>query len=177
MSRLWVLGEFSSPDAMVAALSTMREAGHPLVESFTPYPVRGVPEALRLPRPKVPLITLCGALVGASGAYLMQWWMNAVDFRINVGGRPPHSPPSFIPITFELAVLIGSLSAFFGMWALLGLPRPHHPVFELERFRSAAIDRFWVGVVETDVERAEAAGTRLRELGADYVGAVEEAVK
>ena len=74
----------------------------------------------------------------------MQWFMVGVDWPINVGGRPPHSPPAFIPVTFELGVLFAALSIFFGLFVLWGMPRLHHPVFEVEAFRSASVDGLWL---------------------------------
>ena len=147
LERLWVLGEFGTPAAMVEAARRLREAGFAAAaETHSPYPVEGAYEALAIPRSRMPWIVAAGGLAGVLTAYLLQWWCNAVDYPINVGGRPEHALPSFIPITFELGVLFAGLGAFFGLWGLLGLPRPHHPVFEVEQFRTASIDHFWVSV-------------------------------
>ena len=113
-------------------------------------------------------------MIGAASGYLMQWWMVGIDFPINVGGRPPHSPPAFIPVTFELGVLFAALSIFFGLFMLWGMPRLHHPVFEVEAFRSAAVDGLWLSTVVPG-ERAAAAADRLRALGARQVQQAGEA--
>src|SRR5438067_4379815 len=123
--RTWVLGEFATPDEMVRAARRLRELGYKRLDTYSPYPVEGTSHAMGLPRSRVALFTLCGGLGGATLGYLMQWFMNAVDFPINVGGRPPHSPPSFIPITFETGVLLGAFAAFFGVIALMRLPKPY----------------------------------------------------
>jgi hypothetical protein len=142
----WVVGEFATPQAMLDAVRRLRELGYPNLDTHTPYPVEGTSEALGLSSSRVPLLTLIGGLGGATLGYLLQWFCNAWDWPLNVGGRPPHSPPAFVPITFEVGVLLGGFGAFFGSLALMGLPRPHHPIFELDAFQSAAIDHFWVSL-------------------------------
>jgi hypothetical protein len=148
--RRFVLGEFATGEQMVAAAAALREAGHVDLDSYSPFPVHGADEALGLRRSWIPLIVLCCGLLGAATGYSLQYYCNVWDYPINVAGRPLHSPPTYIPVVFELAVLFGSLGAFLGTWALAGLPRPHHPVFELEAFRSATIDRFWISLRTTD---------------------------
>jgi hypothetical protein len=79
-------------------------------------------------------VTLIGAITGGLTGYLMQYWISVVSYPINVGGRPYHSWPSFIIVTFEMTILFGAISAVFGMLALNGLPMPYHPVFNVPRF-------------------------------------------
>jgi Protein of unknown function (DUF3341) len=142
--RRFVLGQFADSDALLAATRQMREKGHKGLDTHTPYPVHGIEAALGLGRPKIPTIVLLGAIAGACIAYSMMYFMNVVDFPINVANRPQHSPPSMLPITFELAILLGGSSAFFGLFGLLRLPEPYHPVFEAESFRRASIDSFFL---------------------------------
>jgi hypothetical protein len=165
--RTYVLAEFQTAAELLRAARTMRERGYAFLDAHTPYPVSGLSDALALPRSKVPLLTLIGGLGGATLGYLMQWWMNAMDFPINVGGRPLHSPPSCIPITFECGILLGAFGAFFGALALMRLPKPYHPVFEVEAFKNATLDRFWLSVAFTPAEFAKkSALTELERLGA-----------
>ncbi len=130
--RRFVLAEFGSSDALLDATRKLRERGHKNIDTHTPYPVHGIEDALGLGRAMIPKIVLLGAIAGALLGYGMMYFMNVVDFPINVANRPPHSAPAFIPITFELAVLLGGTSAFFGVLALMRLPLPYHPVFEWE---------------------------------------------
>src|SRR5689334_14726381 len=125
--RTWVLAEFPTPTALVAGTARIREAGFTRLDTYSPFPLHGGSEALGLTRSWVPLIALGGGLTGAIGIYGVQWWMNAVNYRINVANRPLHSAPSFIPITFESGVLLAALSIFFGLMLLSRLPQPHHP--------------------------------------------------
>jgi hypothetical protein len=166
----WVLAEFKTPHDMLDAARKMREAGHTELDAYTPYPVHGTDEALGLERSKVPLIAATGALIGAGTGFGMIWYTNAYDYAINVAGRPTFSWPTFIPITFELAVLFSALSIFFGLIALFGLPRLHHPVFEVAQFASATTHGFWLSVVSADA----AVPDRLKSLGATHVSVVHD---
>jgi hypothetical protein len=169
-----VLGEFADPDGLLSATKKMREKGHKKLDTHSPYPLDGIEAALGLGRAKIPAIVLCGALIGACLAYSMIYFMNAVDFPINVANRPPHSPPTHIPITFELAVLFGGGSAFFGLMALMRLPEPYHPVFEAESFRRASIDAFFVSIEVPEGQSPSDVAAELRELGPVDVQIVEE---
>ena len=172
--RRFVLGEFADSDGMLSATKKMREKGHKKLDTHSPYPVHGIEEALGLGRAKIPTIVLLGALTGACLAYSMIYFMNVVDFPINVANRPPHSAPANIPITFELAVLLGGGSAFFGLMGLMRLPEPYHPVFEAESFRRASIDAFFVSVEVPEGQNPSDVAAELRELGPVDVQIVEE---
>ncbi|HEY7725779.1 MAG TPA: DUF3341 domain-containing protein [Anaeromyxobacteraceae bacterium] len=169
----WVLGEFQDDGALCGAARRLRELGHGRLDAHTPVPVPAVEEALGLGRSPVPLIALCGAILGGAGGYLMQWWMNAVDYSINVGGRPDHAAPAFIPVTFETTVLATAIFIVLGFFALAGFPRTHHPVFEVEAFRTASVDGLWLSA-EVEPAAAEGVAEELRRLGARNVSRVEE---
>ncbi len=172
----FILGEFSDSEQMVTALRTLREAGETGLDAYSPYPLHGTSEAIGLPKSRVTKFALGGGLLGACTGYAMQWWMNAVDYPINVGGRPLHSAPSWVPITFELAVLFAAFAIFFGSIGLFGLPRTYHPVFEDDAFRRASINTFWISVeLRDDPKRAERLLARLSELGASHVSSVADA--
>lgn len=139
-----LLAEFATSDSLIEAVEAVRNAGYRDIDAFSPFPVAGLPAALGMHRTRVPLITLCGGLAGGIGGYLLQYWTAAVDYPINVGGRPLHSWPAFIPITFELTILGAALAAVFGMLILNGLPRPYHPVFHVPAFKLASRNRFFL---------------------------------
>ncbi len=109
-----VIGEFEKPEQLVHAAAKIREAGYRYYESYTPFPVEGLPEAMGMRRNMVPLITLIGGLVGGLGGFGFQYWANVVSYPLNIGGRPLNSWPAFIPVTFELTILCASLSAVLG---------------------------------------------------------------
>jgi hypothetical protein len=166
---MWVLGEFASAQKMLEATRRLRALGHREIDGHSPYALDELEEAFALPRSRVPLLVLVGGLLGAAAGYVMQWWCNAVDFPINVGGRPFHSTWSFVPITFETGVLGAAFAAFFGLFILLRLPRLHHPIFEVNAFRSASLDSFWISIHTDERKVAEA---DLRALGAIEVEVV-----
>lgn len=172
--RRFVLAQFADSDALLSATRQMREKGHKGLDTHTPYPVHGIEAALGLGRPKIPTLVLLGALAGACLAYSMMYYMNAVDFPINVANRPQHSPPSMLPITFELAVLLGGSSAFFGLFGLLKLPEPYHPVFEAESFRRASIDAFFLSVEVPDGTNPADVAVDVRGFGSTEVQIIEE---
>jgi hypothetical protein len=157
--RRFLLAEFTTPSGLLAGTTKMREAGYKNLDTHSPFPIHGLEEALGLGRPKIPLIVLFGAIAGACIAYSLIYFCNVFDWPMNIGNRPAHGPPANIPIAFELAVLLGGGSSFFGFFTLARLPQPYHPIFESEDFARAAIDAFFLSVElppGTDVDRAMA---------------------
>ena len=172
--RSLVLGEFAEEAALLDAVRTLRAKGVEGLDLHSPYPLHGADEALGLRRSTVPLVTLVAGVVGAVSGYLLQWWTVGVAWPLNVGNRPPHSAPAFIPVTFELGILFASLGIFLGLlFGYFRFPRVHHPAFEVEAFRSATIDGLWLSA---SVGRTEADGVaaELRRLGARSVSIVPE---
>ncbi len=136
--------EFETAEAVLAAARQARQAGYRRMDAYTPYPVEGLPAELGMRTTNVPFVVLMGGLVGAAIGFFMQYYSMAIDYKFNVGGRPYNSWPVFIPITFELLILVGAFSAFLGMLFLNGLPRPHHPVFNVPEFARSSQDRFFL---------------------------------
>jgi hypothetical protein len=172
VARRFVLAEFATPEALVAGTRQVREGGYKDVDTHTPMPVHGLEAAIGLGRPKIPTIVLLGAIAGAFIAYSMIYFCNVIDFPINVGNRPMHGPPANIPITFELAVLLAGCSSFFGFFALAGLPKPYHPVFESEDFAKAAVDGYFLSIElppDGDPDKAFAAAQAAGALSAELV--------
>ena len=120
------------------------------MDAFSPFPIEELPEAIGSEYTPVPLITLAGGMIGALGGYFMEWYSMAKLYPLNVGGRPHNSWPNFIPITFELTILVAAASAFVAMLVLNRLPQPHHPVFNVPEFRRASIDRFFLCIEVED---------------------------
>src|SRR5438552_951518 len=147
-----LMAEFATAEEVLAAVRRARTEGYRAMDAYTPYPIEGLSEELGLQRSRVPAIVLAGGLVGAAAGYFMQYWAMAVDYPLNVGGRPYHSWPAFIPITFEMMVLVAALAALLGMFYLNGLPMPYHPVFHVPRFSRATQDRFFLCIEATDAK-------------------------
>jgi hypothetical protein len=170
----YVLAKFADSDALLEGTRKLREAGHAGLDTHTPYPVHGLEAALGLGKPLIPRIVLGGAIAGAFIAYSMIMFMNVIDWPINIGNRPPHSPPANIPITFELAVLLAGTSSFFGFFTLARLPKPYHPVFQSEAFRAASIDGFFLSIQVPAGESPDRAAAEARAQGAVHVEIIEE---
>ncbi len=154
-----LMAEFQTPAALLHATREARGAGYVRLDAYSPFPVEGLAEAVGLKKNRVSFIVLGGGLLGCALAYFMQWYANIFDYVLNVGGRPFHSWPSFIPITFEFAILCASFAAVIGFLALNGLPRLYHPVFEAPNFERASQDRFFLCIEARD-ERFDAVNTQ-----------------
>jgi hypothetical protein len=171
-----VVAEFETADQLIQAAEKTRLAGYYAFEAYAPFPVEGLAEAMALKRNAVPLITLIGGLLGGLGGFFFQYWVSVIAYPLNIGGRPYNSWPAFIPVTFELTVLGASLSAVFGMLALNGLPRPHHPLFNVDRFaKHATSDRFFLCIEASDPKFSLSDASRfLKSLNAINVSEVED---
>jgi hypothetical protein len=145
-----VLAEFASAEGVLEALAVLRRNGFRRLESYTPYPVEGADDRLGLGRSRLPRFIFGGGVLGAVLGYGIQWYANVWDYPQSIGGRPVHAVAAFIPATFEATVLCAALVAFFGLFVALRLPELWHPVFEIDGFERASVDRFWVGVDARD---------------------------
>lgn len=169
-----LMAEFDDPAAVVAATRHAYAAGYRRMDAYSPYPIEELHHALGVHGNRLPLVVLMGGIVGGLGGYLLQYWSAAIAYPTNVGGRPLHSWPSFIPVAFETTVLLAALSAVVGMIVANGLPMPYHPVFNVPEFQRASRDGFFLCIEATDpkfdVDETE---RFLRSLGAKEVRNVE----
>jgi len=145
-----LMAEFSDPGELVTAARRVREAGYVRIDAYTPYPIEELDEALGLHHTRLPILVLLGGIIGMVAGFGLQYWTSAIDYPINVGGRPFFSWPAFIPVTFECTVLGAGLAAVLGMLGLNGLPQPYHPVFNVPRFALASRDRFFLCIEAAD---------------------------
>ena len=145
-----LMAEFETPNALVAATHHAHREGYRRMDAYSPFPIEELHEALGGHPTGLPLIVLIGGLFGCIGGYTLQYWVSAIAYPINVGGRPYHSWPAFIPVTFECTILVAALSAVLGMLALNGLPQPYHPVFNVPRFALASRNRFFLCIEARD---------------------------
>src|ERR1043166_8948064 len=145
-----LMAEFESPTAIVEATRKAYVAGYRRMDAFSPYPIEELTEALGIKHSKLPLIVLIGGILGCLGGYSLCYWVSAIVYPLNIGGRPLHSWPAFIPVTFEMTILVAALAAVLGMLALNGLPMPYHPLFNVPRFALATRDRFFLCIEARD---------------------------
>jgi hypothetical protein len=145
-----LMAEFENQEDLLRAATTAHTAGYRRMDAYSPFPVEGLARALGHTRSAIPLIVLVAGITGGVGGYFMEWFAMKVDYPLNIGGRPLHSWPAFIPIAFELTVLCAALSAILSMLALNRLPQPHHPVFNVPEFARASSDRFFLCIESSD---------------------------
>ncbi|HVU86478.1 MAG TPA: DUF3341 domain-containing protein [Pirellulales bacterium] len=142
--------QFLTPDAVLAATRKARRAGYRLMDAYTPYTVEGLATELGMKRSRIPSVVLIAGLVGAATGFGMQYYAMAINYRFNSGGKPYNSWPAFMPVAFELMVLVASLAAFMTMIVLNALPHPNHPVFNVPEFVRASQDRFFLCIEAED---------------------------
>jgi Alternative complex III, ActD subunit len=145
-----LLAEFDDPDRLVAAAHAAHEDGYRNMDAYTPFPVEHLAEAIGFRKTRLPLMILVGGVAGCLGGFFLQYWVSVSAYPENIGGRPLNSWPSFIPVTFELTVLVAALTAVFGMLGMNGLPMPYHPLFNVPRFAQASRDRFFLCIEARD---------------------------
>jgi len=144
-----LMAEFDNPTSLVAATRQAREAGYRKMDAYSPFPIEELSEVLHH-KDRLPLLVLIGGVVGGASGFLFQCWTSAIDYPMNIGGRPMISWPSFIPVTFEMTILVASFVAVLGMLGLNGLPMPYHPVFNVPRFEYASRNRFFLCIESSD---------------------------
>jgi len=125
-----VLGFYEDPQALIAAMKKVREANYESFDAFTPYPVHGLEAAQGLKRSPLPYVTFVAGMTGFMLAFGLQYWTSAVDWPLNVGGKPFFSWPAFVPVMFELTVLLAGLATVAGMFILNGLPNIKSKAFD-----------------------------------------------
>ena len=151
-----LMAEFNTPGQVVAAARQTHAAGYRKIDAYSPFPIEELAEAIGFHHNGVAPVVLAGGVLGCLTGYLMQWWISTVSYPVNIGGRPFHSWPSFIVVTFELTILFAVLSAVFGMLALNGLPMPYHPTFNVPRFALASKDKFFLIIFSSDPKYSSA---------------------
>lgn len=144
------MAEFTNEHDLLDAAKKVRDAGYTKTDAFTPFPVHGIDHALGIKPTILPFIVLCAGLTGLCTALLMQWWMNGVDYRYIISGKPFGITPASIPVSFELTILFSAFTSVLGMLALNGLPKFSNPVFTNPKFDRATNDRFFLYVDSAD---------------------------
>jgi len=171
-----LLAEFSDPGALLHAAEAVREEGYQHFDTHSPFPIHGMDEAMGLGNAAgVGVFTFFGGVTGFAVAYLLQWWTAAVDYPLNISGKPFFAVEPSVPIMFELTVLFAAFGAVGGMLALNGLPRPYNPLFYSDRFEGATDDRFFLHIAATDDQfDTEETAALLRRIGAVHIELVQD---
>src|SRR5215207_10885085 len=130
-----LMAEFPDASSLVDAAKRTRAEGYQKVDAFSPYPIHELFDALDLKDNTISLLTLMGGIAGCMAGFGLCYWVSVIAYPLNIGGRPMNSWPSFIPVTFEVTILLAAFAAVLSWILLSGLPMPYHPVFNVQRFR------------------------------------------
>ena len=170
-----LFAEFASANALTAAIESLRRERYSGLETYTPYDIPELDSLLGRPRSALGWLVLAGGIGGLVVSYGVQWWANVHSYPLDVGGRPQHAVPAFIPATFEGTVLLAALAAFVGLLLVLRFPRLWAPEDEIDGFERASVDRFWLSARQfaSDHDR-EHAELLMRNAGAQRVVTVGE---
>ncbi|MEZ4696376.1 MAG: DUF3341 domain-containing protein [Rhodothermales bacterium] len=162
-----MLAEFRNPGELVHAAEAVHKAGYRRFDTHSPFPIHGMDKAMGLGNSLVGAWSLGGGLTGLAAGYLLQWWTGAVDYPMDISGKPAFAVEPSVPVMFELTILFAALGAVIGMFAMNGLPRPYNPLFNSERFASVTDDGFFLHVAASD-KNFDVANTDelLRKIGA-----------
>lgn len=168
-----VLAEFRNPKELVDAAKSVKQSGYSDFDTYAPFPIHGMEKAMGLKNSPLGWIVFGGALFGMVGALALMIWVTGYEYPMNISGKPFINIPVYVPITFELTVLLAAFAATFGMIALNGLPKLHNPLFNVERFEKASDDGFFVCIEASDDLFAEEKVTKLfRDNGATHIETV-----
>ncbi|MBV8864333.1 MAG: DUF3341 domain-containing protein [Acidobacteriaceae bacterium] len=142
--------EFDTPEELITACERAYAAGFRRMDAYAPLPVEGLAEAIGFKRNKVAFCVLIAGICGVLGGFGLLEWITMVAYPHNVGGRPLNSWPAYIPITFECMILLAALTSMVSMFAMNGLPKPYHPVFNVPAFERASVDKFFLCIESSD---------------------------
>ena len=170
-----LLAEFSNPSTLMHAAESVRERGYRHFDAHSPFPIHGMDRAMGLSNSKVGYFTLGGGITGLAVGYVLQWWTAAVDYPLNISGKPLFAVESAIPIIFEVVVLFSAFGAVAGMLALNGLPRPYNPLFYSDRFKKVTDDGFFLHIAASDEQfDQDETADMLRDIGALNVELIKD---
>lgn len=150
MAMTRIVGEFSDPKSLLKAAEALKNAGYKDFETYSPFPIHGMDDAMGLKPSILGWIVLCGGITGLTGALTLQWWTSAVDYKLVISGKPLFSYQAFVPVSFECMILFSAFCAVFGMLALNKLPKLYDSVFKHSTFHKATSHAFFVSVDDTD---------------------------
>jgi len=170
-----ILAEFRNPRELTDVASMVVKAGYTNFDTFSPYPIHGMDKAMNLQKSKLGKIVFVCGLLGLTGAFSMMYYMSVVDYPLNISGKPNFNLPAWIPVIFELTVLLSAFGTVFGMFYLNGLPTLHNPLFNVERFKKSTDDGFFAYIESKDsLFESDKVRQLFEEAGASHIEEVYE---
>lgn len=150
-----ILAEFRNPKELTDASKNIVESGYRNFDTFSPFPIHGIDKAMNLKKSKLGWIVAGHGMLGLAGALSLIYFTMVVDYPLNISGKPLMNVPAWIPVTFELTVLLSAFGAVFGMFFLNGLPKFNHPLFSSVNFKKATDNGFFVCIESEDPQFEE----------------------
>ncbi len=170
-----VLAEVRNPKELIDIARTVNKSGYKKYDTFSPFPIHGMDKAMSLQKSKLGWIVLSHGLIGMIGAFAMIYFMMVVDYPLNIGGKPLMNIPAWIPVIFELTILLSAFGAVFGMFFLNGLPKLNHPLFTSENFKKATNDGFFICIEAEDPQfETEKVSKLLADAGATNIEEIRD---
>lgn len=163
---------FDTPADLYHACEKLRDAGLKHFDAHTPFPIHGLEKAMGLKPSKLPWIVLAFGTLGLVGGTTMQWWMSGVDYPLNISGKPSAAFQAFVPLSFEVTILLSAFGCFFGLWGLNKLPKFYDPVMKHPSWQRATDDKFFISI-EPQEPKFDEAKKLLEELSAKEIVEVE----
>ncbi|MGE0871868.1 MAG: DUF3341 domain-containing protein [Kofleriaceae bacterium] len=145
-----VYAEYATASELLAAIERLVPDRLGRIEAYTPYPVPGIDRALGARPSRLSISVFAGGMGAAATAYGLQWLLDGYLYPLDVGGRPPHFPLAFVPITFEMGVLFASLTAVAAVLIGGRLARLWHHSNEVEGIESSTASGFWLELEHLD---------------------------
>lgn len=165
-----ILGEFKNPRALVDVAKLVNKSGYSNYDTFSPFPVHGMDKAMSLKKSKLGWIVISSGIIGFIGAISMMYFMAVMDYPMNISGKPFFNAPAWVPIIFELTVLLSAFGTVFGMFILNGLPKFNNPLFNVDRFKKATDDGFFLCIeAEDSLFEIEKVKKLLKDAGATHI--------
>lgn len=170
-----ILAEVRNPKELIDIAKTVNKNGYKKYDTFSPFPIHGMDKAMSLQKSKLGWIVFSHGLLGFTGALSMIYYMMVIDYPLNISGKSLMNIPAWIPVTFELTILLSAFGAVFGMFFLNGLPRLNHPLFSSENFKKATNDGFFICIEANDPQfEPEKVQNLLSEAGATNIEEIRD---
>ena len=170
-----ILAEFKNPGHLMKAAKLTYKAGYKKFDCHSPFPIHGMDDAMGLKPSQLGYIVMAHGLIGFLGGLALQIWTSTIAYPINISGKPFMNLPAFVPVTFELTILLSAFGAVFGMFFLNNMPKHHNPLFNSERFKKVTDDGFFVVIESSDpLYNDEKTRKFLEDAGAVHLELIEE---
>jgi hypothetical protein len=168
--RYCVVGYYFSPEEILEAAEKAKVRQFEKFDTFTPFPVHGMDQAMGIKRSTLPYVAFGAGMFGLANAVFLQVWTHAINWPINIAAKPKLAIPAYVPIFFELTILLAGVTTVIAMFGYyLGLPNYKKPIFHPD----ITNDRFALAIEVTNEEQVESVKRFLKEIRAQEIHHVE----